>query len=389
MLFSLALVFLGGLLFANVAERIKLPPLCGMLICGMIAGPCGLDLLDQSLLSISPDIRKIALVIILTRAGLGLYVSELKKVGRPALLLCFVPACLEIAAFTLLAPLFLPVTAVEGLLLGPVVAAVSPALIVPRMLRLAQNDRARPVAQMVMAGASVDDVFVIVLFTSVLGLAGGQGFSPVDLLRVPVSIVLGIAAGLLSGLALGWILRRKAFAGAVGVIALLGAGLLLVSLEDKLAGVVAFSGLLAVLTAGAVIRNKQPQTADGLTQGFAGLWKGSEILLFALVGAAVDPRLAVTLGGGACAVLALALVLRMASVFVCRIKSGLPARERMFCAVSYCPKATVQAAIGGVPLAMGLACGQTVLAVAVLSILLTAPLGALAIDRLSARLYGC
>lgn len=389
MLTSLGLVLLLGMALGALAKRLGLPSLVGMLIAGMILGPYALNLLSDSLLNISADLRQLALIIILTRAGLSLDVEALKRVGRPAVLMCFVPACFEILGMTLLAPLLLGVSTLDAAIMGAVVGAVSPAVIVPRMIRLSEEgwgvDRGIP--QLILAGASVDDVFVIVMFTAFTGLAsGGTGLTVGAVLGVPASIVTGIVAGL----ALGWLLaqwfRRVHMRDSVKVVILLSLAFLLVAAEDALEGIFPFSGLLAVMGAGVGLQKWRKVVAQRLSLKFSKLWVAAEVALFVLVGAAVDLRYA--LSAGVMAILAVlgALCFRAVGVLVCVSGAHFSGKEKLFCVLGYLPKATVQAAIGGVPLAMGLGCGQIVLTVAVIAILVTAPLGALAIDRSYSKL---
>ena len=384
MLTSVGLVLLLGMALGALAKRLGLPSLVGMLIAGMILGPYALDLLSDSLLNISADLRQLALIIILTRAGLSLDVAALKKVGRPAVLMCFVPACFEIAGMVVLAPRLLGVSTLDAAIMGAVVGAVSPAVIVPRMIRLSEEgwgvDRGIP--QLILAGASVDDVFVIVMFTAFTGLAsGGQGLTVGTVAGVPLSILTGVAAGLLLGWLLAQWFRLVHMRDSVKVVILLSLAFLLVAAEDALEGVFPFSGLLAVMAAGVGIQRWRGVVAQRLSLKFSKLWVAAEVALFVLVGAAVDLRYA--LSAGVMAVLAVlgALCFRALGVLVCVSGAHFSGKEKLFCVLGYLPKATVQAAIGGVPLAMGLGCGQIVLTVAVIAILVTAPLGALAIDR--------
>lgn len=384
MLTSLGLVLLLGMALGALAKRLKLPSLVGMLIAGMILGPYALNLLSDSLLNISADLRQLALIIILTRAGLSLDVEALKRVGRPAILMCFVPACFEILGMTLLAPILLGVSTLDAAIMGAVVGAVSPAVIVPRMIRLSEEgwgvDRGIP--QLILAGASVDDVFVIVMFTAFTGLAsGGTGLTAGAVLSIPASILTGVAAGLLLGWLLAQWFRCVHMRDSVKVVILLSLAFLLVAAEDALEGIFPFSGLLAVMGAGVGLQRWRSVVAQRLSLKFSKLWVAAEVALFVLVGAAVDLRYA--LSAGVMAILAVlgALCFRAVGVLVCVSGAHFSPKEKLFCVLGYLPKATVQAAIGGVPLAMGLGCGQIVLTVAVIAILVTAPLGALAIDR--------
>ncbi|WP_125115087.1 cation:proton antiporter [Agathobaculum sp. Marseille-P7918] len=390
MLTSLALIFLVGMSLGWIVTRLRLPSLLGMLLTGILLGPYVLDLLDASILGISADLRQLALIIILTRAGLSLNLEDLKKVGRPAVLLCFVPACFEIVGMVTIAPHLLGISVLDAAIMGAVVAAVSPAVIVPKMLRLMELGfgTRRSIPQMILAGASVDDVFVIVMFTAFTGLAQGGTFSPATFVQIPISIVTGIIVGLAVGVAFGAVYRRIHVRDSVKVIVLLSVSFLFVALENAVKGIVPFSGLLAVMSCGIAINRRRPELAARLSGKYNRLWVAAEVLLFVLVGATVDIGYAAAAGVAAVLVVLGALVFRMAGVFVCLLRTPLSAKERLFCMIAYTPKATVQAAIGSVPLTMGLGCGQIVLTVAVLAILITAPLGAFAIDLTYRRLLG-
>lgn len=387
MLTSLGFVFLAGLAAAALCQRLRLPRIIGMLAVGVLLGPSALNVLDGSILSLSAELRQMALIIILLKAGLSLDLADLKRVGRPAVLMSFLPASFEIAGYLLLAPVLLGLSRTEAAVLGAVMAAVSPAVVVPRMVRLMEEgwgtDRGIP--QMVMAGASCDDIFVIVLFSTFLGMAQGQGADLAAFGSIPVSILCGVALG-----AAGWGLSaffETAYAHAhlvrnsVKVIVVLGVSFLLMAAEDRLEGRLPLSGLLAVVSMACVLKLRcAPGVAARLSQKFGKLWLAAEVLLFVLVGAAVDVRYTLGAGLGAVAMIALALVFRAVGVALCLAGTSLSVRERLFCVIAYLPKATVQAAIGSVPLAAGLGCGQLVLSVAVTGILLTAPLGALGMD---------
>ena len=383
MLTSLAYVFLLGMLLGWVFSRIGLPSLLGMLVTGILLGPCVLNLLDPALLGISADLRQLALIIILTRAGLSLNIADLKRVGRPAVLMCFVPACFEICGMVLLAPKMLGITALEAAVMGAVIAAVSPAVIVPKMLRLMEEGygTAKSIPQMILAGASVDDVFVIVLFTAFTGISQGDTVAVMDFLQVPLSILLGIACGAALGHLLALLFRKKHMRDTAKVLIILSAAFLLVALENRVKGIVPFSGLIAVMCLGILLQRNRPEVAVRLSAKFSRLWVAAEVLLFVLVGAAVDIRYAAQAGPAVVLLLGCVLLFRMAGVVCCMLGTVLNAKERLFCMIAYMPKATVQAAIGAVPLSMGLACGQIVLTVAVLSILITAPLGAFGVER--------
>lgn len=388
MLTSLALIFLCGLLLGSIFQKIKLPPLLGMIITGIILGPHTLNLIDQSVLSISSDLRQIALIIILTRAGLNLDINSLKKVGRPAILMCFLPACFEIIGMVLLAPPLLGISILDALIMGTVVAAVSPAVIVPKMLKLIETGygKDKSIPQMIMAGASVDDVFVIVLFTSFTGLAQGESFSPISLIQVPISIILGIGLGILIGIILGFFFKKVHMRDSIKVIIILSISFLLVTLENSLKGIVPISGLIAIMSIGISLQKIRSDASKRISTKFSKLWVAAELMLFVLVGATVDIKYAFSAGIMAILLIFGVLVFRMIGVLICLIKTKLNKKERIFCMIAYCPKATVQAAIGYIPLTMGLSCGNIVLTVAVLSILITAPLGAFFIELLYKRL---
>lgn len=394
MLTSLAFVFLLGLAAGALCQRLGLPRILGMLFTGIALGPCALNLLDSSLLSISAELRQMALIIILLKAGLSLDPSDLRRVGRPAVLMSFVPASCEILAFVLLAPALLGVTRAEAAVMGSVLAAVSPAVVVPRMVQLIETrygtDKSIP--QLIMAGASCDDIFVIVLFSTFTGMTQGGDARAANFLSIPLSIVLGVALGA----AVGSLLARffeTAYAHAhcvrnsVKVILVLGVSFLLTTVETRLKGRIPVSGLLAVVSMACALRLQSTSfVARRLSEKFGKLWLAAEVMLFVLVGAAVDVRYTLAAGLSAAVMIFLALLFRAFGVTLCLLGTALTARERLFCVIAYLPKATVQAAIGSVPLAMGLPCGPIVLSVAVLGILITAPLGAIGIDRSYRRL---
>lgn len=388
MLLSIALILLTGLLLGGLFSKIKLPSLLGMIIVGIVLGPHALNLIDESILNISADLRQIALVIILTRAGLSLDISDLKRVGRPAILMCFVPACVEIIGTVLLAPLLLGISTLEAAVMGSVLAAVSPAVIVPRMIRLMEEGYGvdKGIPQLILAGASVDDVFVIVIFTAFTSLASTGELSPVSILQIPVSIVLGIIVGVIVGMVLVKFFRMFHMRDSVKLLIILSFSFLLIELQNQLEGIVPFSGLLAIMSLGIVIKRKYDILAKRLSGKYNKLWVAAEIFLFVLVGATVDLKYAAVAGVSAVLLVAGALVFRMIGVALCLIKTDLSRKERLFCMVAYVPKATVQAAIGAIPLTMGLSCGQIVLTIAVLSILITAPFGAICIDNLYKKL---
>lgn len=382
MLLSIALIMLIGMASGYICRRLKLPGLLGMIITGIILGPYVLDLIDPSILNISADLRKIALIIILTRAGLTLDINDLKRVGRPAILMCFVPATFELAGMLLLAPRILGISLLEAAIMGAVVAAVSPAVVVPKMIKLIDEGYGtkKSIPQLILAGASVDDVYVIVLFSTFTGLAKGDRVSAMSFINIPVSVVLGIALGIASGWLLAVYFKKVHVRDTIKVIIVLSISFILVSAENALSTPITFSALIAVMFMGIALSRYRNETAVRLSGKFNRLWVGAEVVLFVLVGASVDIRYALSAGAGAVILIFGVLIFRIAGVFVCLPGTNLNMKERLFCMLAYTPKATVQAAIGSVPLAMGLSCGSIVLTVAVLAILITAPLGAFMID---------
>lgn len=383
MLTSIAIILLMGLFFGSCFKKLRLPSLLGMIVTGIIISPHAFNLIDESILNISDDLRQIALVVILTRAGLSLNIDDLKKVGRPAVLMCFLPACAEIMGTVLIAPSLLGVSVLEATIIGSVIAAVSPAVIVPRMIKLIDEGygKEHSIPQLILAGASVDDVFVIVVFTAFTGLASKGEISAVSFLQIPVSIILGIIAGIITGICLVCFFKKIHMRDSVKILIILSISFLLIELQNRLEGIIPVSGLLAIMSMGIVIKQKYEALAVRLSSKYNKLWVAAEIFLFVLVGATVDLKYAFEAGIMAVLLVAGAIVFRMAGVYMCLIKTKLTMKERIFCMLAYTPKATVQAAIGAIPLSMGLACGQTVLTVAVLSILITAPFGAICVDN--------
>lgn len=382
MLFSLTLIFLSGIVLGSIFNRLKLPQLLGMLLTGIILGPYLLNLLDPKILSISTDLRQIALIIILTRAGLNLDINDLKKVGRPAVLMCFVPATFEILGMIIFAPKFLGLDLLDSAILGTVIAAVSPAVVVPKMLKLMEDGYGTEegIPQLIMAGASVDDVFVIVLFTSFIGLASNGIFSALNLIKIPTSIFFGISVGFLCAILLIYFFKKVHIRDSMKVIIILNISFLLVTFEHSLTGIIGFSGLLAIMSMGTGIQEKNSILAKRLSSKYSKLWIAAEVILFVLVGATVNIKYALGASIPAILLIMTVIVFRMVGVFLCLLGTSLSYKERLFCMIAYCPKATVQAAIGSIPLSMGLSAGNIILTVAVLSILITAPLGAFAID---------
>lgn len=388
MLLSISLILLVGMFMGYLCRRCKLPSLLGMLFTGILLGPYLLNILDESILGISAELRKIALIIILTRAGLGMDLSGLKRIGRPALLMCFVPATFELIGMLLLAPQLMGLTLLEAAILGAVLAAVSPAVVVPRMVKLMDEGYGvkEGIPQLILAGASVDDVYVIVLFSTFIGMMQGEGASVISFLNIPISILLGIGIGLLSGILLALTFQKVHIRDTSKVLIILSVSLLLVVSEDSLKTPITFSALIAIMFIGIGLQRKRPEVAKRLSVKYGKLWVAAEVFLFVLVGATVNVSYLGKVGPKALILIFGALVFRMFGVFVCLLGTSLARRERFFAMMAYTPKATVQAAIGGIPLALGFACGDTVLTVAVLAIVLTAPLGAFAIDLSYRRL---
>lgn len=382
MLKSIALIMLIGMSAGWICRKVKLPGLLGMLFTGIILGPYVFNLLDSSILLVSADIRKIALVIILTRAGLTLNLEDLKKVGRPAFLMCFVPATFEMLGMIILAPRLLSVSLIEAAVIGAVVAAVSPAVVVPKMIKLMEDGYGtkQGIPQLILAGASVDDVYVIVMFTAFTSLAQGGNVSVMSFVNIPVSIMFGIIIGIIIGKALAVVWKKLHIRDTVKAAIFLSVALLLVDIEASLNTPITFASLISVMFIGIALKKDRPEVAFRLSQKYNKMWVWAEVMLFVLVGATVDIGYVAYAGVSSIVIIIGALIFRMAGVALCMAGTKLKLKERVFCMLAYTPKATVQAAIGGVPLSMGLACGNTVLTVAVLAIIITAPLGAFAID---------
>lgn len=388
MLTSIAVILLLGLLVGWLFSKMKLPSLLGMIIVGIVLSPYCLNMIDESIIAISADLRQIALVIILTRAGLALNLSDLKKVGRPAILMCFVPACVEMIGTIIFAQLLLGVSAIEAAIIGSVIAAVSPAVVVPRMIKLIDEGygKEKSIPQLILAGASVDDVFVIVVFTAFTTLASTGKISVTSFMQIPISILLGVLLGGVVGMLLVCFFKRYHMRDSVKVLIILSVSFLVLEIQNRLEGIVSVSGLLAIMSMSIIMNQKYDVLAKRLSVKYNKLWIGAEIFLFILVGIAVDIQYALRAGIVVILLVLLALLFRMIGVALSLTKTKLNKKERLFCAIAYTPKATVQAAIGTIPLAMGLACGDIVLTVAVVSILLTAPFGAICVDNLYKKL---
>jgi NhaP-type Na+/H+ or K+/H+ antiporter len=382
MLLSLSLIFIVALALNGILNKLKIPGLLGMIFTGILLGPYVLNLISPEILAVSSDLREIALIVILLRAGFSLDLKDLKRVGRPAILLCFIPATFEIVAIILLAPIFFGMTTLEAAILATVVAAVSPAVVVPRMIHLLDNGygKKHSVPQLIMAGASVDDVFVIVLFTSFMGMYKGDGFSPTSLLKVPVSIILGIGLGYVVGLVLIKLFERIHMRDTVKILVIFATSFLLVSMQTAVESYIPISGLLAIMAIGVTILMRYEKLAFRLKNKFSKIWVFAELILFVLVGAAVDITYLQQAGLLSVLLILLALVFRMVGVMLSLVKSPLNKKERLFSSIAYLPKATVQAAIGSIPLSQGVEAGNMILLIAVLAILVTAPIGAIGID---------
>lgn len=388
MLTSIAIILLMGLLLGKIFNVFKLPSLLGYILTGVIISPYALNIVDESLLNIASQIRQIALVVILTRAGLLLNIKELKKVGRPAILMCFLPACFEILSVIIIGPVLFGITRVEAAIVGSVIAAVSPAVIVPRMIKLIEEryGQEHAIPQLILAGASVDDVFVIVIFTAMTALEAAGDFSLISFTKIPISILTGIFVGGVVGYGLVMFFKRKHIRDTTKVLIIISISFLLLELEHKINDIIPMSGLLAIMSLGVVVKYKYEALAIRIQTKYNKLWLGAEIMLFVLVGVTVNLKYVMDAGILTIILILFALASRMIGVFVCLIKTNLSFKEKFFCMIAYTPKATVQAGIGAVPLAMGLNCGQIVLTIAVMSIIITAPFGAIAIDNLYAKL---
>ena len=388
MLTSIALILLCGLLFGFLFNKIKLPALLGMIIVGIVLGPHALNLIDSSILNISAELRQIALVIILTRAGLSLNINDLKKIGRPAILMCFVPACVEMIGTIIFAPMLFGISIIDAAVMGSVLAAVSPAVVVPRMIKIMDEGygKDKSIPQLILAGASVDDVFVIVVFTVLTAFASTGEINATDFLQIPLSIILGVLLGVIVGFLLVLFFKKVHIRDSVKVLIILSVSFLLLEVESLLEGIVPVSALLGIMSMGITVNQKYNVLSKRLSVKYNKLWLGAEIFLFVLVGVAVDINYALNAGVVAVIVVIIALIFRMFGVLLSLVKTNLNKKERLFCMLSYTPKATVQAAIGTIPLAMGLSCGSVVLTVAVVSILITAPFGAICIDNLYKRM---
>lgn len=382
MLLSIALILIVGSGLGWICRKIKLPGLIGMLLTGIVLGPYVLNIFDESILAISADIRKIALIIILTRAGLSLDISGLKKIGRPAFLMCFVPASLELIGMLILAPGLLGISYLEAAVMGAVLAAVSPAVVVPRMVKLMDEGYgvAKNIPQLILAGASVDDVYVIVLFSTFVGMMQGDGVSVIRFVNIPVSIILGIGIGILTGRLLAIFFEKVHIRDTVKVMIMLSFSFILVAVEDMLNTPITYSALIAIMFIGIALKKHRKEVSVRLSSKYNKLWVVAEIFLFVLVGATVNIGYLGKVGTSAIIVIFGALIFRMLGVFICLLGTNLGKGERLFSMMAYTPKATVQAAIGGIPLSLGLSCGDIVLTIAVLAIVITAPLGAFAID---------
>lgn len=383
MLFSLSLILIIGFSLSGIFKRLNLPGLLGMILTGIILGPYTLNLISEDILNISSELRQIALIVILMRAGLTVDINDLKKVGRPAILMCFIPATMEILAITFLGHMLFNISYLEAAILGSVLAAVSPAVVVPRMISLIENGygKTKSIPQIIMAGASVDDIYVIVLFTSFLGMYSGDKFELSSLISVPISIISGIVLGILSGILMVKIFKKIHMRDTIKVLIILSVSFLFVSLETFIKPYFAISGLLAVMALGGTILKTYEKLAARLTVKFSKIWVGSEILLFVLVGASVNLSYVSKSGISAVVLILVALCFRVFGVMIALLGTSLDSKEKLFCAIAYLPKATVQAAIGSVPLASGVTSGELILSVAVIAILITAPLGAIGVDK--------
>ena len=389
MFLSLFLIFIPGVIIGLIFDKMKLPKLIWYIILGIIIGPSVLKIVSESLLNISSNLRQIALIIILTRSGLSLDLNNLKKIGRSAILMCFLPACFEIVAVAIFGPLLLDINYVEALLLGSVLAAVSPAVVVPRMIILIEGGYGKKhnVPELILAGSSCDDIFVIVLFYSFKKLVAKNSFSLWTIAQIPISIVTGIALGIAIGFLMVFIIRKLKFNVITNVILILGFSFGMIDLEDELKKWFSISALLGIIVMALIISIFQKDEAKEIQLSYNSLWGGFEILLFSLVGCATDIDYAFSKNGAIIIGLVfIALIVRSLGVICCVIRTEFTFKERIFIIISYLPKATVQASIGGIALAEGLNCGIIVLTAAVIAIIITAPLGAILMDRLYKKL---
>lgn len=388
MIFSIGLILILGFIIGWLLSKIKIPGLVGMIIVGLLIGPYCLGLIDEKILSISTELRQVALVIILTRSGLNLDIDSLKKIGRPAILMSFIPATLEIIGITLISQLLLEITIFESILLGTVLAAVSPAVVSPRMIKLIEErfGENHQVPKLILAGSSVDDIYVIVLFYTFLGLVGNNTFDFVSITMIPVTIILGVLLGIIVGLILSYILKKTNFKTAINILIIISSSFLMIGLENMLKDYISISSLLGIMVTGIVLLFRNKEKAKQLSDGYNNLWIFFEIILFVLVGATVDFSYAINNGLMAILILIIGLLFRTLGVLLCLIKTKLTFKERLFTILAYIPKATVQASIGGIALSLGLSCGSIILTVSVISILITAPIGAILIDNLSSKL---
>lgn len=388
MILSLGLILILGFIIGWLLSKIKIPGLVGMIIVGLLIGPYCLGLIDEKILSISTELRQVSLVIILTRSGLNLDIDSLRKIGRPAILMSFIPATLEIIGTTLISQLLLEITIFESILLGTVLAAVSPAVVSPRMIKLIEErfGENHQVPKLILAGSSVDDIYVIVLFYTFLGLVGNNTFDFVSITMIPVTIILGVLLGIIVGLILSYILKKTNFKTAINILIIISSSFLMIGLENMLKDYISISSLLGIMVTGIVLLFRNKEKAKQLSDGYNNLWIFFEIILFVLVGATVDFSYAINNGLIAILILIIGLLFRTLGVLLCLIKTKLTFKERMFTILAYIPKATVQASIGGIALTLGLSCGSIILTVSVISILITAPIGAILIDNLSSKL---
>lgn len=384
MFLSIALIILLSISLFSIFNYLKLPGLLAFLITGIILGPYVIDIIDESILKISSELRKMALVVILIRAGLSLDIKDLKKVGRPAIYLSFIPATLEIIIIGLISPLIFDLTYLEAFILGAVISAVSPAVIVPRMIGLIERKKGqeKKIPQLILAASSIDDIYVIVVFSILVQFYQRQSFVINELLFVPLSLIGGIIIGFALGYLLVKVFKTIHFRDTLKVLILFALAFLLIYAEDYLP----ISGLLAIITLHITIFSLYPVLAERLTSKFSKIWVVSEMMLFVLIGAAVDITLFGRIGWLTIILLLVSLGVRSMGVQLSILKSKFNIKEKIFINFSYLPKATVQAAIGGIPYSLGMPGGEIILAISVLSIFMTAPLGAILIDQTANKL---
>lgn len=383
---SLGLILFLGRLIGYTLDKLHVPGFIGMIVVGILLGPSVFNIIDLKILNISSELRQIALVVVLTRSGLNLNLRELKKVGRSAILMCFIPATFEIVAVGVSGHFLLNLSWFESFLLGCVLGAVSPAVISPRMIKLINDGYTKnSIPQIILAGASADDTYTIILFYAFLGIVQNGSFDVLSVSLIPLTIISAIVLGIIFGIGLVYFYKKTNFKTVINVLVFFAFSLILLGLEELIKAYFDISALITIMVMGMVVLYKLPKVASDLSDGFNKIWKFFEIFLFVLVGAAVEFKYILTAGGYGILVLAIGLLFRSLGVYLCVLGTKLDFKEKLFCIFAYLPKATVQASIGGIALSLGLECGGVVLAIAVLAIVITAPIGGFLIDIFGKR----